>query len=86
MQLGRVVGKATATMKHASMNGWPLLVVQPLDAEGIADGEPHLVVDELGAGTGDLVLVTTDGAAAHKLVGDDTSPVQWFVMGIADQG
>ena len=37
MQLGKVIGHATSTIKHPSMNGWKLLVVQTLDATGGAD-------------------------------------------------
>ena len=33
MQLGLVVGTATATTRHPSMRGWKLLVVQPLLAD-----------------------------------------------------
>ena len=52
MQLGRVVGQAVATVKHASLAGWKLLVVQPLTAANQPDGEPLLVIDHLGAGVG----------------------------------
>ena len=34
MQLGEVIGTATATVKHPSMKGWKLLVVQPYLADG----------------------------------------------------
>ena len=40
MQLARVVGTATSTIKHPSMNGWKLLIVQMLDARGGPEGEP----------------------------------------------
>ena len=36
MQLGLVVGTATSTVKHASLRGQKLLVVQPLMADGKA--------------------------------------------------
>jgi ethanolamine utilization protein EutN len=48
MQLARIVGQAVATVKHASMKGWRLLVAQPLRGDGSADGEPQLVIDGLG--------------------------------------
>ena len=38
MQLGVVVGQAVSTVKHASMTGWRLLVVQLLTADGKEDG------------------------------------------------
>ena len=34
MQLGTVVGHATATVKHPTLNGWRLLVVQLTAVDG----------------------------------------------------
>ena len=84
MQQAQVVGTATATTKHPSMKGWRLLVVQPLGIGQQADGDPALVIDHLGAGIGDLVLISSDGKGARNLVGDQKSPVRWFVLGICD--
>ena len=41
MQLAEVIGTATATVKHHSMTGWKLLIVQVLLADGeTPDGDP----------------------------------------------
>ena len=85
MQLGQVVGRATSTVKHATLAGWKLLLVQPLDARGAPDGEPQLALDELGSGRGDKVMLSTDGAAIRKMVGSDNTPARWIVLGVADQ-
>ncbi|HBI43399.1 MAG TPA: ethanolamine utilization protein EutN [Planctomycetales bacterium] len=85
MQIGRVVGHATATVKHATLKGWRLLIVQMLLADGKEDGEPLLAIDHLGAGVGALVIVTNDGAAVRDLVGAKNSPIRWLVMGLQDQ-
>lgn len=85
MQLGTVVGTATSTVKHSSMQGWKLLVVQLLAADGRSpDGEPVLAVDSLGAGRGDRVLLTSEGKATKDLLKSETTPVRWCVMGIPD--
>jgi ethanolamine utilization protein EutN len=84
MQLGRVVGHAVATIKHTSMNGWRLLVAQPLATDGKPDGEPVLAIDNLGAGVGDRIILCNDGAAAQKMVGSKNTPVRWLVLGICD--
>ncbi len=82
---GRVVGTATSTLKHPSMDGWKLLVVQPLMADSqTADGGPLLVVDHLGAGAGDDVIITSDGRSTRELLGSDNTPVRWSVLGIQD--
>lgn len=84
MQLGRVVGHATATVKHASLTGWKLLLVQLLDVNGGPDGEPVLCLDALGAGAGDDVVACNDGGAAQQMVGTKATPARWFVAGIRD--
>ncbi len=85
MQLGRVVGRTISTVKHPSMEGCKLLVVQLLAADRTApDGEPVVAVDALGAGRGDMVLLTSDGKAARALLKNDQTPVRWTVMGLED--
>jgi len=82
--MGRVVGHAVATVKHPSLHGWRLLVVQLLTADGKADGEPLLAIDHLGAGADDLVILSNDGAGARELVKAKASPARWMVLGIRD--
>jgi ethanolamine utilization protein EutN len=85
MQLGNVIGTATSTVKHASLAGQKLLVVQLLAADGVApDGEPVLAIDASGAGKGSKVIVTSDGKATREFLKSDTTPVRWSVIGIQD--
>jgi bacterial microcompartment shell vertex protein len=87
MQLALVVGTATATRKHDSIAGWKLLVVQPLLADGRRpDGDPVLAVDNLGAGRGERVIVTSDGRGTRELLKSQNTPVRWSVLGIVDPG
>ncbi len=86
MLSGRVVGVATATVKHPSMIGWKLLLVQPYAADGrTPDGDPVLAVDGLGAGIGEEVVITSDGKGTRELLRCETSPVRWSVIGIVDR-
>jgi ethanolamine utilization protein EutN len=85
MFLGRVMGNAHATVKHPSMEGWKLLLVMALQADGhTAEGDPILVIDSLGAGKGETVVITSDGIGAREMVGNMQSPVRWSVVGIKD--
>lgn len=85
MQLGLVIGNASSTVKHPSLQGWKLLVVRLLAADGVsADGEPVLVFDPLGAGAGDRVVVTNDGRSTREMIGHDNTPARWQVIGIQD--
>lgn len=85
MLIGQVVGHATATVKHWSMEGWKLLVVQPLESGGRPDGDPILVVDRLGAGIGETVMVSSDGQGTRELIGHKNTPIRWSVLGIVDE-
>ena len=85
MLSGRVVGTATATVKHPSMEGWKLLLVQPYGPDGrTPDGDPMLAVDALGAGMGEDVIISSDGKGTRELLQNDNPPVRWSVIGIAD--
>ena len=74
-----------STVKHPSLQGWRLLVVQPLTKDGTEDGDPMVVIDSLGAGIDDRVIVSSDGAGTRQLIGHKDSPARWMVMGICDR-
>ena len=85
MQLGRVIGHATATIKHPSLVGWRMVIVQMLNTLRQPEGDAVVAVDKLGSGPGSVVILNSDGKAARELIGDEKSPVRWFVIGIADE-
>ena len=83
---GKVIGKAISTVKHESLRGERLLVVQPLRLDGVSpEGFPQLALDRLGAGIGDRVLLTSDGSLIAEMVSRRDSPARWSVMGILDR-
>lgn len=84
MNKGRVVGTATATVKHPTLQGWKLLVVQLLAENDLPKGDPVLAVDALGAGIGEIVIMTSDGKSTRELLGDNTTPARWSVIGLPD--
>jgi ethanolamine utilization protein EutN len=85
MQLGQVIGTATSTVRHPTLAGWKLLLVQLLGPDGRSpDGEPVLAIDRLGAGRLDTVIVTNDGKATREMIGSDNTPARWSVLGIKD--
>jgi ethanolamine utilization protein EutN len=81
MLLARVDGHAISTFKHASLRGMRLLVVQPLNS---LTPDPVIALDALGAGEGQLVMISSDGKGTRNLVKDETSPARWSVVGIVD--
>ncbi len=84
MQLALVQGRATSTVKHASMAGVKLLACQMIGHGGTPSGDPVLAVDRLGAGMGDRVILCSDGRGVRELLNDDNSPVRWWTLGIVD--
>ena len=84
MQLGLVVGHAHSTVKHASLTGWRLSLVQLVGVEDRPDGEPVLAIDSLGVAAGDRVILCNDGAGTRQIMGQKNSPARWFVMGLCD--
>ncbi len=84
MLLGMVEGSVVSTIKHQSMEGWKVLIVQPLGPQGEPDGDPLLAIDMLGAGRGVKVLISNDGRGTREMIGDKSSPVRWSVIGVVD--
>ena len=85
MLLARVEGNVVATRKHPSFEGWRLVICQPIGQTGEPEGAPQIAIDSHGAGMHQRVVISSDGAAARKAVGDPKSPVRWLVIGIVDE-
>ena len=85
MLLASIEGNVVATRKHPSLEGWRLLVCQPIGLAGDPEGAPQVAIDAHGAGMHQRVIISSDGAAARNAVGDDKSPVRWMVVGIVDE-
>ncbi|MCH2600378.1 MAG: EutN/CcmL family microcompartment protein, partial [Pirellulales bacterium] len=72
MQVASVIGTAVSTIKHQSMVGSKMLVVQPYLTDGkTPDGFPLLALDTVGAGKGDTVIITSDGKAMREALQAD---------------
>jgi len=74
-----------ATRKHPSLQGWRLVICQPISDGGSPEGAPQVAIDAHGAAMHQRVIISSDGLAARKAVGDDKSPVRWMIIGIVDQ-
>ena len=86
MQEACVLGTAVSTIKHGSMVGSKMLIAQPLLVDGkTPDGFPLLVLDCVGAGKGDTVIITSDGRAMREMLQADATPARWSVTGIKDE-
>ena len=85
MLLARVEGNVVATRKHPSLQGWRLVICQPINNAGDPESVPQVAIDAHGAGMHQRVLISSDGMAARNAVGDQKSPVRWMIVGIVDE-
>ncbi len=83
MELARVIGRVACSMKHESLVGVRLLVVQPEEHDGSPVGGPIIAADPLQAGPGDLVSWVTGREAALALP-RTFAPVDCAVVSIVD--
>src|SRR5947209_11441335 len=89
MFLARVTGSVVATQKVASMTGRKLLTVEPLRVDPetrgrlVGTGRTFVVVDTVGAGQGELVLIV-QGSSARLTPETDKLPVDATIIGIVD--
>jgi microcompartment protein CcmK/EutM len=83
MIIAKVVGVAVASLKHETLRTTKLLLVQPADASGNTSGELFLAVDLVGAGEGELVMVS-QGSSARLVTGQNSSPIDAAIVGILD--
>ena len=74
MKVGKVVGSIWATRKAACLQGQTFLVVE-------SDGQQVVAADQVGAGTGDRVLLAT-GTVASRYCMD--APADAAVVAIVD--
>lgn len=90
MFVAKVTGSLVSTQKVASMVGYKLMVVEPYRLERkerkslASTGRTFIAVDLLGAGEGDLVLVT-QGSSARLTPETKNLPLDTLIVGIVDK-
>jgi microcompartment protein CcmK/EutM len=84
MEIGKVIGTVTSTIKHATYDGKRILVVQELDTQGKPNGTVRVAIDYVGAGVGDLVLFGGAPGVAAEVFNVKKAPIRDLVMGIID--
>jgi ethanolamine utilization protein EutN len=84
MYLGRVIGTVVATVKYEGLQGYRLLVVEPIHEDGTVCGDPHVAVDVTQAGPGERVFLV--GSREAALACDPWFvPVDAAIVGIVDE-
>lgn len=81
MIVGKVVGSIVSTRKNENLVGNKFMIIEPLEEMGQGSGR-FVAIDNIGAGIGETVLVTTGSAAR---VGMENTPVDAAIVGIVDE-
>lgn len=82
MITAKLIDNVWATRKAESLNGFKFMLAEVIG--GSNEGHRLIVVDTIGAGIGDRVIVST-GSSARRMLGDDDIPVDAVVVGIIDE-
>ena len=89
MFVAKVTGSIVSTQKVDSMIGQKLLMVEPFRLEPkdrqsmVTTGRTFIAVDALGAGVGDMVLIT-QGCSARFTPETGKLPIDCVIIGIVD--
>jgi microcompartment protein CcmK/EutM len=89
MFVAKVTGSVVATQKVPTMIGHKLLTVEPLRVDPetrdklIGTGRSFVVVDTVGAGQGETVLIV-QGSSARMTPETERLPVDATIIGIVD--
>jgi microcompartment protein CcmK/EutM len=84
MEIGKVIGTVTTTIKHETYENKRILVVQELNTQGKPNGIVRVAIDYVGAGIGDLVLFGGAPGVAAEVFEVSKAPIRDLIMGIID--
>lgn len=63
-----------------------MMIVQVLDAQGhFEPADPLMAIDLVGAGVGDIAMLSSDGPTSRDALRDKSSPVRWSIIGVRDR-
>lgn len=80
MLLGKVMGNIVSTRKNDRLTGYKLLLIKPYYGD---EDRIFVAADQLGAGIGELVMITTGSPVRFGL--DKEAPIDALVVGIVDK-
>ncbi len=85
MKIGRVIGNIVATYQLEAYNARKLLMVQPVTPDGTATGRATMAIDYVGAGKGDLVIMSAAPGLASTVFKIEKAPINEMISGIIDR-
>ncbi|MFV0518183.1 MAG: EutN/CcmL family microcompartment protein [Aminipila sp.] len=83
MYLAKVVGTVVSTRKDDNLIGNKMMLVKELSDNLEVIGKTEIAVDTVGAGTGEMVIISR-GSSAKYALGNPKTPVDATIVGIVD--
>lgn len=83
MQIGKIIGTVVSTIKDEKLKGMKFHLVRYVDVDGKPTNNLVTAVDSVGAGVGEIVLVSTGSSARQTSLTKD-KPVDAIIMAIVD--
>ena len=84
MLLAEVIGNVWSTKKLDQISALRLLFIQPLGKDLKPDGNVLVAADEVGAGFGEMVIITQGTPAMQAFDKEKPIPIDAVVVGIVD--
>ena len=84
MLLAEVIGNVWSTKKLDRISALRLLFIQPLGKDLKPEGNVLVAADEVGAGFGEMVIVTRGAPAMQPFDKEKPIPIDAVVVGIVD--
>jgi microcompartment protein CcmK/EutM len=85
MYIARVIGDVVSSVKYETLQSHKLLIVQQLDPDGTAVGEPLIAIDMVDSGKGDVVLIVDQGTAARQVLAMEYPTIRTLILGVVDR-
>lgn len=83
MIFGMVAGSVVSDTRSETLPGMKCLLVQACDYKGNLKEDFHVALDDLGAGPGEMVILS-QGSSARQTEITNNRPVDAVVVGIVD--
>ena len=83
MILGMIVGTVVSTQKADNVDGTRYMLVQKCDQHGKTKNEYHVALDQVGAGTGEMIFMS-QGSPNRQTERTFDKPIDASILGIID--
>ncbi|MCJ8344210.1 EutN/CcmL family microcompartment protein [bacterium] len=85
MKLAKVLKKVISTIKHPSLDGLRLYLVQPIFPDGTNTGETFITIDSVNSSIGSTVIIDQEGGGSQEVLNLKGSPIQSVIVAIVDK-